>query len=124
MAFTKLLVSDLELAPGAERRFDPGLAVSEYERLHFHVGGRGTAITGLKVAVLFGTPVDGGWLIADNTIWYSENTLKRDFQYVEKGNDSGFVMSVPVVAPSLYALILSNTGSVPLRHVFVSLLAQ
>lgn len=126
---TKVLLKDEALAPGAERRLLPHLPVAEWDRLHFHIGSDARSVAGLSVRVLFGTPMPGthcGALLADSTIWFEENTNETEFVHTAPigYTGTGFVMSVPVVAPELYDVILKNTGGQPLEHIYVTVLAQ
>ena len=126
MAYQSVLLDGEPIAAGAERRLLPGLDVSRWDRLHFHISSGVRSISGLSVTVLFGTPVDGQVLLADSTVWYEDTVSEREFSHTTPStyNGTGFVMSVPVVAPRLYDVILRNIGSEDLETVFVTLLAQ
>lgn len=126
---TRVLLKDEAIAPGAEKRLLPHLNVAEWDRLHFHIGSDARAVAGLSVRILFGTPMPGthcGALLADSTIWFEENTNETEFVHTAPigYTGTGFVMSVPVVAPELYDVILKNTGTQPLEHIYVTVLAQ
>lgn len=129
MVLKKFLLKNETIAPGAEKRLFPNLDVSKWDRLHFHIGADATAVAGLSVRILFGTPLAGthcGALLADSTIWYEETVSEREFSHVHPvaSSDTGFVMSVPVVAPLLYDVILKNTGTQPLQTISVAVMAQ
>jgi len=129
MALRKVLLTNETIAPGAEKRLLPNLDVSKWDRLHFHIGADARAVAGLSVRILFGTPMPGthcGALLADSTIWYEETVSEREFSHVHPvgSGDTGFVMSVPVVAPLLYDVILRNTGTQALPTISVAVMAQ
>ncbi len=129
MILKKFLLKNETIAPGAEKRLFPNLDVSKWDRLHFHIGADGRTVAGLSVRVLFGTPLTGthcGALLADSTIWYEDTVSEREFSHVHPAGsgDTGFVMSVPVVAPLLYDVILRNTGTQPLQTISVAIMAQ
>jgi hypothetical protein len=124
MSLTKVLLTDINLDPNEEKRLLPSLAVAEYDRLHIHIGARARGVKGLKARVLFASPIPSGALLSDSTIWYGESTTKHDFEHLENTSDTGFIMSVPVVAPTLYDVILRNTSTHTIRNIFVSLLAK
>jgi hypothetical protein len=129
MAFTKVLLADATIPAGKEERLRPGIDVSAWDRLHFHIGADARSVAGLQVRVLFGTPMRGthcGALLADSTIWYEETVSEREFSHTAPSgyNGTGFVMSVPVVAPLLYDVILKNTGTQKLETIYVTVMAQ
>ena len=70
MAFKKTLLENETINPGEEKRLLPGLDVSKWDRLHFHISGGVRSIRGLNARILFGTPVDDKILRADSTIWF------------------------------------------------------
>jgi hypothetical protein len=125
-AMQKVLGASLTLAAGAELRLLPSLPVGAYDRLHLHIGRLAKGVAGLRARVLFATPVAGGALLADSTIWFEEGPQEREFVWTAPANynHTGFVMSVPVVAPVLYDVILANTSAHPMDDLFVTLLAQ
>jgi len=103
--------------------------VSKWDRLHFHIGADARSVAGLSVRVLFGTSLKGtncGALLADSTIWYEDTVWEREFTHDVSTtyNGTGFVMSVPVVAPLLYDVILKNNGSSDLKTISVAVMAQ
>ena len=113
MPFTRFLAKKLTIAAGAEKRLLPGLNVGKWDRLHFHIGADARSVAGLSVRILFGTPLAGshcGALLADSTVWYEDTVSEREFSHSVPTtyNGTGFVMSVPVVAPLLYDVILKN----------------
>ncbi len=126
MAFKKVLLSNETIAPGGEKRLLPGIDVSKWDRLHFHIGAAARSIAGINVRVLFGTPVKSAILLADSTIWYEDTVSEREFshQISSNYNGTGFVMSVPVVAPHLYDVILKNNGTKELKTIYVTVMAQ
>lgn len=129
MAFTQVLLKNETILPGGEKRLLPALDVSRWDRLHFHVGADARSVAGLSVRVLFGTPMPGthcGALLADSTIWYEQTVSEREFSHTVSSFNSGtgFVMSVPVVAPQLYDVILKNTGTQKLDTIYVTVMAQ
>jgi hypothetical protein len=129
MAYTRVLLENAVIPAGGEKRLLPNLAIGQWDRLHFHIGAIARAVAGLNVRVLFGTPVTGahsGVLLADSTIWYEETVSEREFSYTtpQEYGGTGFVMSVPVVAPLLYDVILTNTGTEPLETIHVTVMAQ
>jgi hypothetical protein len=126
---TKILLQNETLAPNAEKRLLPGLDVRRWDRLHFHVGADARSVAGLKVRILFGTSMPGthcGALLADSTVWFEETVSEREFVHTAPlgYTGTGFCMSVPVVAPLLYDVILTNTGNQPLTTLYVTLMAQ
>jgi hypothetical protein len=126
MAFKKVLLQAQPLAAGAEKRLLPSLDVSDWDRLHFHISGGTRGVSELSVRILFGTPVDGKILLTDSTVWFEETVSEREFSFTTPStyNGTGFVMSVPVVAPLLYDVILKNLGAHEKPELYVTLLAQ
>jgi len=129
MAFTKVLLENATIPAGGEKRIRPGMEVSRWDRLHFHVGSDARTVSGLHVRILFGTPLKNthcGALLADSTIWYEETVSEREFSYSVpvSFNGTGFVMSVPVIAPLLYDVILRNNGDSDLAAISVAVMAQ
>ena len=128
MAMKKVLKSGIHLAPGEETRLLPGLDVSRWDRLHFHIGAITRTISGLRVRILFGTSIKdvNGVLLADSVVWFEDTVAEREFvhQLPSFYNGTGFVMSVPVIAPLLYDVILTNTGQQPLTDIVVAVMAQ
>jgi hypothetical protein len=128
-AHSKFLMQNETIPAGQEKRLMPTMDVARYDRLHFHIGADARAVPHLSVRILFGTPMKGthcGALLADSTIWFEETVNEREFSYMTPANygGTGFVMSVPVVAPLLYDVILRNTGTTDLTTVSVSMMAQ
>ena len=126
MAFKKDLLKNQRIRPGEIKRILPSLPVENYDRLHFHISNGTRAVDGLKVRILFGTPVDALILLSDSTVWFEENVSEREFSFSTPTtyNGTGFVMSVPVIAPLLYDVILQNTGTSDLEGIYVSVMAQ
>lgn len=112
-AFKKVLVQNLTIPVGGDKRLLPSLDVSKWDRLHFHIGAVSRTVPGLNVRILFGTPMSGGILLADSTVWFEETVSEREFSHQTPASygGTGFVMSVPVVAPLLYDVILTNKGN-------------
>ena len=128
-ALVSTLASDITIAPGGEHRVLPNLDVRNYDRLHIHIGRNAMSVAGLSVRVLFATPITGlhcGAILADSTVWFEETVSQREFSWTAPptAGDTGFVVSVPVVAPLLFDVILRNTGTAPLNQIYVTLLAQ
>lgn len=126
---TKVLLSNATIPAGGEQRILPNLDVKKYDRLHIHIGRDAKGVAGLSVRVLFSTPLPGlhcGAILADSTVWFEETVSEREFTWTAPLNygSTGFVVSVPVVAPVLYDVILRNTGAQPLDTVNVTLMAQ
>ena len=126
MAWQKVLLKGESLAAGEEKRLLPGLDVSKWDRLHFHISGGSRSIAELSARVLFGTPVDGKILLTDSTVWFEDVTWEREFSHTTPStyNGTGFVMSVPVVAPRLYDVILRNLSESEKPEVYVTGMAQ
>lgn len=125
MPLQQVLLAGQAIAAGQERRLLPALDVSTYDRLHFHISAGARAVEELHVRVLFGTPVPNVILLADSTVWFEDSVSEREFSYqAPTGNQTGFVMSVPVVAPRLYDVILTNNAATDKPTVYVALLAQ
>jgi hypothetical protein len=129
MALQKVLLTNQTIIPNEEKRLHPLLDVSKWDRLHFHIGADARAVPGLSVRILFATPLSGthcNAILADSTVWFEETVSEREFSYttpVSYGH-TGFVMSVPVIAPQLYDVILRNTGTQPLNTIYVAVMAQ
>jgi hypothetical protein len=126
---SKVLLKDFRLAAGQEKRLLPHLDVSRWDRLHFHFSNGNRAVDGLQARILFGTPMPGspcGALLADSTVWFEETVTEREFIHTTPTNynRTGFVMSVPVVAPELYDVILRNVGTADLESLYVTVMAQ
>jgi hypothetical protein len=129
MAFTKVLLENETIPPGGEKRLFPGLDVSKWDRLHVHVGADARSVAGINVRVLFATPMKGlhcGAILADSTVWYEDTVSEREFSHATPAsyNGTGFVMSIPVVAPQLYDVILKNNGTADLTTLYVTVMAQ
>jgi hypothetical protein len=127
--FQKELLHDETIAAGATRRLFPGIDVSMWDRLHFLIAADARTIAGLSCRILFGTPMAGthcGYLLADSTVWYEDDVSEREFSWdVPAGyNGTGLAMSVPVIAPYLYDVILENKGSTDLQSIYVTVMAQ
>lgn len=127
--FTRILLSNKTIAAGQEVRLWPGLDVSKWDRLHLTIGADARSVASLDVRVLFSVPVPGmhcGGILTDSTIWFEDQAAPRSFQHATPANfgSTGFTMSVPVIAPVLYDVILRNTGGATLEAVYVALFAQ
>lgn len=126
---TKVLAENITIPANGEFRAKPNLDVKMYDRLHIHIGRDAKAVNGLSVKVLFGTPHPGlhcGAILADSTVWFEETVSDRSFTWTAPPNypSTGIVLSVPVVAPLLYDIILKNTGPQPLDTVYLTLMGQ
>lgn len=127
--FTKVLLSNASIAAGAEMRLWPGLDISKWDRLHLTVGADARGVEHLNVRVLLSTPVPGthcGGILTDSTIWFEGSAQPVEFEHETAPNfgRTGFTLSVPVVAPVLYDVILRNTGATELTTIYVTLFAQ
>lgn len=94
----------------------PGLDVSKWDRLQLTIGTDARGVAGLDVRVLFSVPVPGthcGGILTGSTVRFEDSTTPRHFEYATPADfgGTGFTMSVPVVAPVLYDVILRNTGT-------------
>lgn len=129
MAYKKVLLENETIAAGAEKRLLPHIDVSRWDRLHFHIAADARSVAGLSVRILFGTPIKGlhcGSLLADSTIWYEDTVWEREFLHnvPTTYGGTGFIMSVPVVAPELFDVILRNNGTSELTTIYVTVMAQ
>lgn len=126
MVFKKVLLEGESISPGEEKRLLPSIDVSRWDRLHIHISGGVRAISSISVRVLFGTPVGKKILLTDSTVWFEDAVSEREFSYTTPSTygGTGFVMSVPVVAPLLYDIILRNLGKDEKPTVYVTLMAQ
>lgn len=128
--FSKILLTNAKIAAGKEVRLWPGLDVSKWDRLHFTIGADARGVANLNVRVLFSFPVVGthcGGILTSSTVWFEGQTPSlRKFEYTTPANfgETGFTMSVPVVAPVLYDVILRNVGTTDLQTVYVTLFAE
>lgn len=126
MALQKVLLDSETIEANGEKRILPSLDVSRWDRLHFHISGGSRSVADLSVRILFGTPVEDKVLLADSTVWFEDTKWEREFSHTTSGTygGTGFVMSVPVVAPQLYDVILRNVGEEEKSEIYVTLLAQ
>lgn len=127
--FTKMLLSNGTIDAGKELRLWPALDVSKWDRIHITVGGDAVAVPSLDVRVLFSVPAPGthcGGILSSSTVWFEESATLREFEFATPVGfgHTGFTMSVPVIAPVLYDVILRNTGTAQLKSVYVALFAQ
>jgi len=126
---TKVLLQNATIMPGAEKRLWPGLDVSKWDTLHLTIGANARGVPNLNVRVLFSVPMPGthcGGILTSETVAFDKDGVPRRFEYATPAGygNTGFTMSVPVVAPVLYDVILRNTGSTPLETIYVALFAQ
>ena len=126
---TKVLLQNATIPPGGEVRALPNLDVKAYDRLHIHIGRDAKSVAGVSVRVLFATALPGlhcGAILADCTVWFEVTVSDREFSWTAplSYGETGFVMSVPVVAPLLYDVILRNTGAQALDAMYVTVMAQ
>lgn len=126
MTFQKVLLQGKSLAAGEEKRLLPSLDVSKWDRLHFHISAGTQAINGISVKILFGTPVGKKVLLTDRTVWYEDSVSEREFSHTTPSDyyGTGFVMTVPVVAPLLYDVIVKNLEDDTKPEVYVTVMAQ
>jgi hypothetical protein len=126
MALQQVLLDGQPMTAGQERRLLPGLDVGAYDRLHFHISAGNRGIDMMHARILFGTPLQGVTLLADSTVWFEDSVSEREFSFETPASygGTGFVMSVPVVAPLLYDVILRNTGTSDKPNIYVAVLAQ
>ncbi len=126
MAFKQNLLVAFNLAAGAQKRVLPNLNVENFDRLHFHISNGSASAAGLHVKILFGTQVGPLILLADSTVWFEAGANERNFEYKTPANynETGFIISVPVVAPLLYDVIITNNSGTAKTSLHVSLLAQ
>ena len=126
MAFQQVLLDGQSIGAGEVKRLLPDLDVSKWDRLHFHISGGIHGIRDTSVTILFGTPVDGKVLLADSTVWYEESVSEREFSHTTPNTyiGTGFIMSVPVVAPTIFDVIVKNVGEQALKSVYVTVMAQ
>ena len=87
------------------------------------------SIAGMKVRILFGMPMAGthcGALLADSTVWFEDEVSEREFTYTipDRYNGTGFVMSVPVIAPQLYDVIVTNLSEKKMDDLYVTVMTQ
>jgi hypothetical protein len=126
---TKVLLTNATIAPGAEVRLWPGLDVTKWDTLHLTIGADARGVPNLSVRVLFSVPLPGthcGGLLTNSTVDFTTDGTLRRFEYTTPAGfgSTGFTMSVPVIAPMLYDVILRNTGATPLETIYVALFAQ
>jgi len=126
---TKVLLANTTIAPGAEVRLWPGLDVTKWDKLHLTIGADARAVPNLHVRVLFSMPLPGthcGGLLTSSAVDFATDGTLRRFEHTTPSGfgATGFTMSVPVIAPMLYDVILRNTGPTPLEKVYVALFAQ
>ena len=123
---TKVLLQGFNLPAGGEKRVLPNLSVEKYDRLHFHLSNGSMAIGNIEVRILFGTRVGAKTLLSDSTVWFETGINETNFQYTTPANfnGTGFVLSVPVVTPLLYDVIIKNKGANPITDLHVTVLAQ
>jgi len=133
MPLLTTLIENVTLEGAGECRLFPnwhGLDVRNYDRLHFHLGAlpskSAQSLTGIKIRVIFGTPVgDNLFMLAGSNVWFEGTGAERKFEYtVTDAHETGITLSVPVVAPTLFDVILENTG--PARHerLYLSVMSQ
>jgi hypothetical protein len=127
--FNKVLLQNSTIPAHGELRLTPNLDVKKYDRLHLHIGRDAMAVAGISVRVLYGTPVPGthcSAILADSTVWFEETVSEREFIWTAPPsyNRTGFIMSVPVVAPILFDVILTNMTAQPIDKMYVALMAQ
>lgn len=127
--FTKVLASNITIAAGGQQRLWPGLDISKWDRLHFTIGADAVAVPSLNVMILQSVTIPGmhcGGLLTSSDIWFEERVKEVEFVHQTPATygRTGFTMSVPVVAPTLYDVIVRNTGLRDLKTIYVALFAQ
>jgi hypothetical protein len=123
---TKILLQNATIPAHGEKRLFPVLDVRKYDRLHIHIGRDAKGVEGLSARILFITPIPGlhcGGILADSTVWFEEEVSEREFVWTATSG-TGFVMSVPVIAPVLFDVILDNTTDQALDTVYVAVMAE
>ena len=126
MAFQEILLQGEGLGPHERKTVSPILDVSKWDRLHFHISAGRRSVAGLQVRILFGTLVGQLRIHADSTVWFENGISEREFSYTVPSlyNGTGFVMSVPVIAPELVSIELTNTEEREFDETFVTVMAQ
>ncbi len=126
MALKSILLQSEEILPGKPIRLLPKMEVEEFHRLHLHVSNIKNDIRNLSVRVVFGTPVPSKVLTCDHSVWFERNADGEQLQFTatEERGKTGMVLSVPVIAPLLYDIVLENLGDDILDQVFVTLMAH
>ena len=122
----EVLLENKTIAAGDTERLLPGMDVARWDRLHFHISGGTRSIPNVKVRILFGTPVGPVTLLTDSTVWFENGSSEQEFEFTTAATYSGtgFVMSVPVVAPRLYDVIVENLGSSAIDSAYVTVMTQ
>lgn len=123
---SKILLTAFNLPATQVKRILPHLDVLKYDRLHFHISNGSMGIANTEVRILFGTQAGALTLLGDSTVWFEASAAERNFKYRTSAtfNETGFILSVPVVAPLLYDVIITNHGTVALSALHVSVLMQ
>lgn len=126
MALKSILLQSEEILPGKTIRLLPKMEVEKFHRLHLHVSNTKNDIRNLSVRVIFGTPVPSKVLTCDHSVWFENSADGEQLQFTatEQRGKTGIVLSVPVIAPLLYDIVLENIGDDILDDVFVTLMAQ
>ena len=127
--FTKVVLAKETIPAGAEQCLWPGLDVSKWDRLHFTIGADARAVPYLSVRILFAVPLPNthcGAILTSSTVWYENGKTDVAFEHTTPAGfgSTGFAMSVPVVAPLLYDVILRNVGTTDLQTVYVAVFDQ
>lgn len=125
-SLSRVLLQGFNLAAGAEKRTLPNLAVDRHDRLHFHISNGTGAIPNVKVRILFGTRVGSKTLLSDSTVWFETGVNETNFEFTTPANfgGTGFILSVPVVTPLLFDVIVQNRGTSALNDLHVTVFAQ
>ena len=126
MALKSILLQSEEILPGKILRLLPKMEVEKFQRLHLRVSNTKNDIRNLLVRVVFGTPVPNKVLTCDHSVWFEHSPEGESLQFIatEQKGKTGIVLSVPVIAPLLYDVVLENLGEDILDEVFVTLMAQ
>jgi hypothetical protein len=119
----KVLLQDGSVAAGQEMRLLPELNVGDHAWLHIHIGRSGKAVSNLAVRVLFGPLVPAG---AGESAGPRDTDNEREFLFRTPANynQTGLIVSVPVIAPLLSEIVLTNNGSQTVDELYIALLAQ
>ncbi|MDT0353960.1 hypothetical protein [Pseudonocardia charpentierae] len=126
MALQQLLLDGRPVAAGEERRLLPMIDLSAYAQLHFHISDRIQPIGGIAVRVVFGTPAPGTILLADSVapIAQTSTPRAREYEVPAECDSTGIIISVPVVAPMLYDVVLTNRSPTARSQLYVAVFAH
>lgn len=125
----KVLVQNQILLATDVLRTGCNLPVSSFRRLHLVISGNGGSVANLKASILFGTPVGAVTLISGGTVWMESGVtapVNTTFEYTAPANykRTSFVLSVPVIAPLLYDVIIENMGKNAVPELYVTVMGE